>query len=191
MFALLAHRQLVVTAALLTGVVLLTSAGRPQPLRPQVARSAPSSHLRAVHAFERHQLSLRDTIVRLAQAQVGMPYVLGGTTPRHGFDCSGLVRWVFSQVHVTPPRLARQQARIGAPIRRESLRPGDLLAFGERDSVTHIGIYVGDGRYVHASSVAGRVIVSPLDRRPSKLIRPLASARRVLITAGLERPSGF
>ncbi len=190
MIALLTHRQLVATTALLTGVVMLTSAGTPQPLRPQVVRTAPSAHRHAADVFQRHQLALRDTIVRLAQAQVGTPYVLGGTTPRHGFDCSGLVRWVFSQVHLTPPRTARQQARIGAPIRRESLRPGDLLAFGERDSVTHIGIYVGDGRYVHASSVAGKVIISPLDRPPSSLIRPLAGARRVLITAGLERRSG-
>ena len=143
----------------------------------KVTRAAPS---RAVQIFAKHQLALRDSIVRLALAQVGTRYEFGGTTPVEGFDCSGLVRYVFAQLYLAPPRLASKQARSGAPVRRGQLRPGDLLTFGVGDSVTHVGIYVGERKFVHASSVGGRVIVSSLDRPPSDLIRPLKGARRFL-----------
>lgn len=154
------------------------------PQRVAAVRVTPRGwfHQRAMEAFERKQLALRDSIVRIAQAQLGAPYVFGGTSPTHGFDCSGLVRWVFEQVDLRSPRLAAQQARIGKPVESAGLSPGDLLTFGERDSITHVGIYIGDGRFVHASSVAGRVIVSPLDRPPHELIKPLIGARRVLTT---------
>jgi cell wall-associated NlpC family hydrolase len=88
----------------------------------------------------------------------------------------------MSQVHMSVPRTALQQAKLGASIERRQLERGDLLAFGE-DEVSHIGIYVGAGRFVHASSVAGRVILSSIDRRPSRLIHPMKGARRLLATA--------
>ena len=135
-----------------------------------------------MRAFEQHQLALRDSIVSFALAQVGTAYRHGGTTPTGGFDCSGLVQYVYSRHYLTPPRTAARQAKIGAGIRRDRLERGDILAFG-RDSVTHIGIYVGDRKFVHASSVAGRVIVSSIDRAPSVQIRPLVGARRVLAVA--------
>lgn len=106
--------------------------------------------------------------------------MFGGTSPERGFDCSGLVRYVLEQLHIDLPRLAARQANVGEPVGRDRLRPGDLLAFGETDSITHIGIYAGDGRFIHASSVAGRVIVSPLSRPKSPQIRPLQGARRLL-----------
>ena len=123
--------------------------------------------------------AMRDSIVRVASAQVGRRYRFGGTSPERGFDCSGLVRYVLGHLNMRLPRIAAQQARVGAPIEREQLRPGDLLSFGT-DTISHIGIYIGDGKYVHASSVAGRVIVSPLNRPASRLIRPLRGARRLL-----------
>lgn len=129
--------------------------------------------------------ALQDSIVSLALAQLGMPYVLGGMTPRRGFDCSGLVLWVTSQVHMSIPRTAKLQALAGAPVRPDALQPGDLLAFGEGKRVSHVGIYVGGGKFVHASSVAGRVVVSLLDRRPSRLIRPMRGARRLLAASDL------
>lgn len=124
--------------------------------------------------------AMRDSIVRLARAQVGRRYVFGGVTPQRGFDCSGFVRYVLAQVHLPLPRQAAAQARIGAAIERGRLEPGDLLAFGGADSIEHIGIYIGDRNFVHASSIAGKVIISSLDRPPSRLIRPLRGARRML-----------
>lgn len=133
--------------------------------------------------FSSSALSLRDSVVAVARAQVGKKYRTGGTSPDRGFDCSGLVKYVLEAMKVEVPRTSREQARIGAAIPRDTtqLRPGDLLLFGKpRSGVSHIGIYVGNGRYVHASSVAGRVIESPLDRPPSALIKALKSARRIL-----------
>lgn len=176
-----------ISALLLATTIALVSLGIDVNSAPRLERrdriETGFLHRRALSAFERNQAALRDSIVRIAQAQLGTPYVLGGTTPKRGFDCSGLVRFVYSQVNIAPPRTAQQQARIGSAVPRDKLRPGDLLTFGERDSVTHIGIYIGDGRFVHASSVAGKVIVSRVDRRPAPDIRPLAGARTVLLVA--------
>jgi cell wall-associated NlpC family hydrolase len=133
--------------------------------------------------FSSSALSLRDSVVAVARAQVGRKYRTGGTTPDRGFDCSGLVKYVLDAMKVDVPRTSREQSRIGAAIPRDTnqLRPGDLLLFGKpKSGVSHVGIYVGNGRYVHASSVAGRVIESPLDRPPSALIKAFKSARRIL-----------
>jgi cell wall-associated NlpC family hydrolase len=133
-------------------------------------------------AFSRSARSLRDSLVALARAQVGRRYVFGGESPEGGFDCSGLVRYLLATFDTRIPRTAAQQARVGAAVARDAtrLRPGDLLTFGAGRRTSHIGIYVGDGRFVHASSAAGRVIESRLDRRPSRLIKPWRGVRRVL-----------
>jgi cell wall-associated NlpC family hydrolase len=177
------HARPIVGAVLLASAVLVLCSAR-APLADRSPFPGPHTReLRAVRVFQKHRLALRDSIVRLALAQVGTRYDFGGMTPQRGFDCSGLVRYVFSQLALTPPRTAAKQARIGAAIQRDRLRPGDLLTFGIGDSVTHIGIYVGDRKFVHASSIAGRVIVSAVDRPPSDLIRPLKGARRLLAIA--------
>lgn len=127
--------------------------------------------------------SIRDSLVMLARAQVGTRYLTGGQSPERGFDCSGLVRYVMAALEVKLPRTARQQATSGLAVARDPnrLRPGDLLTFGKgKTGVSHIGIYVGNGRYVHASSVAGRVIESEIDRPKSSLIRKWAGVRRLL-----------
>jgi cell wall-associated NlpC family hydrolase len=129
--------------------------------------------------------SFRDSLVTVARAQIGTRYVLGGTTP-NGFDCSGLVKYVMAALKVELPRTAAQQARIGDEISRDPsrLRPGDLLTFGKgKKGASHIGIYIGDGRYIHASSGAGRVIESDLNRTSSPLIRAWRGVRRVVTGA--------
>jgi cell wall-associated NlpC family hydrolase len=129
--------------------------------------------------------------VAVARGQIGARYVLGGTTPK-GFDCSGLVRYVMAALKVELPRTAAQQARIGDEVSTDParLRPGDLLTFGFKGKrgVSHIGIYVGQGRYVHASSGAGRVIESDLNRTGSPLIKAWRGVRRVV--AGAEPDTG-
>ena len=102
---------------------------------------------------------------------------------QRGFDCSGLVRYILSALDVEIPRTARQQAVSGVAVERDTaeLRPGDLLAFAvSTRRVSHVGVYIGDGRYVHASSVAGQVIESRLDRPRSPLVKDWRGARRVL-----------
>jgi cell wall-associated NlpC family hydrolase len=130
-------------------------------------------------------LALRDSVVAIARAQIGRRYKTGGTTPDYGFDCSGLVKYVLAATHVDVPRTSRQQSLLGSAIPKDTtqLLPGDLLMFGKpKAGVSHVGIYVGHGRYIHASSVAGRVIESPLERPPSPLIKVFKTARRILVS---------
>ena len=136
-------------------------------------------------AFSASAQTLRDSLVALARAQVGRRYRLGGTSPERGFDCSGLVQYVMRALGTEVPRTAREQARRGEAVERDTtrLRPGDLLTFGSGKRITHIGIYVGDGRFVHASSAAGRVVESRVNRAPAPRIKPWRGVRRVLTTA--------
>ncbi len=137
---------------------------------------------RPFSAFSISALSLRDSIVSLVRRQLGTKYRRGGESPKHGFDCSGLVHYVMSALNVELPRTAKDQAKSGQLIPRDasSLKPGDLLTFGFDKKISHIGIYVGDGRFVHASSAAGRVIESPLDRPVVRRVKPWRGARRVI-----------
>ena len=135
-------------------------------------------------AFSNSAVAIRDSVVQMARAQVGKRYRFGGVSPDKGFDCSGLVQYVMTALNLKVPRTARQQATQGLPLGRDTstLLPGDLLTFGKgkKGSISHIGIYVGNGRFVHASSVAGRVIESPINRPVSPLIKIWREARRVL-----------
>lgn len=137
--------------------------------------------------------SMRDSLVSLVRAQVGTPYVSGGQSPDRGFDCSGLVRYVMAALEVKVPRTARQQATVGVAVNRDAtrLRPGDLLTFGrgKQGSVNHVGIYIGNGRYVHASSVAGRVIESDVPR-PGSVIRAWRGVRRLVVGAASDSTNG-
>jgi len=150
-------------------------------------RTEPRDAKKPFAAWSESVHSIRDSLVTIARAQVGTKYVHGGTSPDGGFDCSGLVKYVMAALHVDLPRTAAQQARIGHEISRDPsrLRPGDLLTFGKGKSgrVSHIGIYVGQGRYVHASRVAGQVIESDLNRTGSPLIRAWRGVRRVVAGA--------
>lgn len=128
--------------------------------------------------------TLRDSVVQMAKAQIGKRYRTGGQTPEKGFDCSGLVSYVMAALDLKLPRTARQQATQGLALTRDTSRllPGDLLTFGKtkKSSVSHVGIYIGEGRYIHASSVAGKVIESAIDRPASPLIKMWRGARRML-----------
>jgi cell wall-associated NlpC family hydrolase len=137
-------------------------------------------------AFSASARSLRDSLVAIARAQIGRRYRLGGASPEHGFDCSGLVRYVMAALHVVLPRTAKEQAKSGATVARDTtqLEPGDLLTFGSTRRISHIGIYVGDGHFVQASSKAGRVVETPLIRPLVRGVKPWRGVRRVLLTGG-------
>jgi cell wall-associated NlpC family hydrolase len=124
----------------------------------------------------------QDSVVSFARQQVGRRYVFGGTSPARGFDCSGFTQYLARAFGVSLPRTAAEQARAGQEIPRERslLRPGDILTFGRGGRVTHVGVYVGEGRYVHASSGAGRIVESDLDRPTSSLVRAWMGVRRYL-----------
>lgn len=135
-------------------------------------------------AFSNSAQSIRDSVVQMAKAQLGRRYRTGGETPEKGFDCSGLVSYVMQALNLQLPRTAKQQAKEGLAVTKDTSRllPGDLLTFGKtkKSNISHIGIYVGDGRYIHASSVAGKVIESAIDRPYSPLIKAWRGARRIV-----------
>lgn len=96
---------------------------------------------------------------------VGTPYRFGGNTPEGGFDCSGLVGFVYREAAgLSLPRTTDAIAELRAPrLERGRLRPGDLVFFGQRGRINHVGIYVGEGRFVHAPNRGGTVRLDALD----------------------------
>jgi cell wall-associated NlpC family hydrolase len=122
-----------------------------------------------------------DSAAALVRRQLGIRYVFGGTTPERGFDCSGLLQYTMRALGVQLPRTAAEQARAGREIPRDTsqLRPGDLLTFGRGGRVTHVGMYVGGGRFVHASTGSHRITESRLDRPSSSLVRAWYGVRRL------------
>jgi len=114
-------------------------------------------------------------IVQLAKRQLGKPYVFGAASPRSGFDCSGLVKWVYKHVGFKLPHFARSQYEYGKRVARRALKRGDLLFFYR---LGHVGIYIGGGKMIHASSAGGRVMVVRLSRYGGEFF----GARRLLKT---------
>ena len=97
---------------------------------------------------------------------VGTPYRYGGNTPDSGFDCSGLIGYVYqTRAGMTSPRTVAKLQAWGQPVSAANVRSGDLVLFAERDVVTHAGIYVGRGRFVHAPSAGGEVRLDYLNSR--------------------------
>jgi cell wall-associated NlpC family hydrolase len=146
---------------LLTAVTLLAPIG-------DVGLSAQAE--KPFEALSRTVLAGRDSLVRLTRQQVGLKYRLGAVRPGLAFDCSGLVKWVMAAFDLHLPRTAAEQARLGIEIPKDTaqLIPGDLLFFGRGKRVTHIGIYVGEGRYVHAANRRKGVIESNVSSATSR-----------------------
>jgi cell wall-associated NlpC family hydrolase len=98
-----------------------------------------------------------------AQSRIGTPYRYGGSGP-DAFDCSGLVAYAYRQAGVALPRTAAQQYALARPVPRAELRPGDLVFFRwSGREVSHVGIYAGDGQFVHAPQTGGQVRTENLD----------------------------
>lgn len=119
--------------------------------------------------------ALADSIVEDALSYLGTPYVYGGTGPG-GFDCSGLICRVFEDNGIVLPRTVTGMEALGVQVSLEDLVPGDLLIF---ESPKHVGIYIGDGRFIHSSSYQGRgVVITELSQ--ANYTRRYSSARRMI-----------
>lgn len=106
-----------------------------------------------------------NAVLMRALGLVGTPYRYGGNTPEGGFDCSGLINYVFADMlALRLPRTTHELAAVQGPrIEPQRLAPADLVFFGSGGEVTHAGIYVGEGRFVHAPSSGGTVRLDRLD----------------------------
>ena len=97
----------------------------------------------------------------IALRYLGVPYQWGGASPATGFDCSGLVMYVYAQLGVQLPHQAAAQYAYGVAVPRDELQPGDLVFY---DGLSHVGIYIGDGEIVHAPHTGDVVKISPLSQ---------------------------
>jgi len=130
-------------------------------------------------------------LVMTAMGFLGVPYKRGGSDASVGFDCSGFVRSMYERtIGLVLPRRAEEQARATTVIGREELRPGDLVFFNTmRRTFSHVGIYVGDGKFIHAPRTGARVRVE--DMREAYWTKRFNGARRVPGGSGITMPTRF
>jgi cell wall-associated NlpC family hydrolase len=131
------------------------------------------------------QVAAGDGIVFHALALIGVDYKRGGKLPVTGFDCSGLVRYVFRQAQgVELPNTARDQSKLGANVKRDALQPGDLVFYNTlRRTFSHVGIYLGENRFIHAPSTGGEVRID--DMTSPYWAKRFNGARRITGITGL------
>ncbi len=113
------------------------------------------------------EATVRNEIVETAEAFIGLPYQWGGSSAEEGFDCSGLTMAVYQLNGLNLPRSSRDQYSIGAPVERTELAKGDLVFFATkgREKVSHVGVYTGDGRFIHAPGKGKTIRVDTLADR--------------------------
>ena len=139
------------------------AASRPAPAAPKAAAPPAAPVLGGSAAAQK--------AVDTAMAQIGDPYVWGAAGP-DAFDCSGLVQYAYAAAGISLPHSSRMQSTMGAPVSRDALQPGDLVFF--YSPVSHVGIYIGDGQMVHASTSGVPVKTASVDSMGS-----YNSARRI------------
>lgn len=168
-------------AGVSNGALIARAPSRPRAGTVPRSYVAPRSTI-AQASRPQNNVPLRDvnagSLIGTALANLGTRYVWGGTS-RSGFDCSGLTSYVYKQHGKAIPRTAAQQAKQGMSVGKGELKEGDLVFFrttrGTR--ISHVGIYMGNGKFVHASSGSGRVITSSLNE--GYYNRRYAGAKRV------------
>ena len=182
------HLRILCAAALATLVCAVgqtSSADAVSPHRPPAHSTAAKSSkpklsggqwrakLRKAHAAKRSRPkpTVGERAARLARRYIGVPYAWGGASP-HGFDCSGLVMYVYSKLGVRLPHHAASQYRYGRKVSRWGLKPGDLVFFS---GLGHVGLFIGNGRFIDAPQSGEVVRVASLASRASSFV----GARRV------------
>ncbi|MGM9523818.1 MAG: NlpC/P60 family protein [Faecousia sp.] len=124
-------------------------------------RAATSSDDKTSSGSTSTEADLGQQIATYAQQFVGYPYVYGGSSPS-GFDCSGFMQYVFSQFGYSINRTATAQLANGYSVAYEDLRPGDIIYFGYGSTASHVGMYIGNGQFVHAENSSTGVVITDL-----------------------------
>lgn len=125
------------------------------------------------------QSSQATQILAVARGMLGQPVVWGGASPAQGFDCSGLVQYVYKQVGINLPRTADIQFLVGRAISPSSLQAGDLVYFTTYEpGASHVGIYIGSNKFIHTSFSKGVVAIADMNDR--YFVQRYYGAKRVL-----------
>ncbi|MBF0480364.1 MAG: C40 family peptidase [Desulfovibrionaceae bacterium] len=119
-----------------------------------------------------------DHLIRTAFTQLGKYYRSGGVDPGTGFDCSGFTSWVFAANGINLPRSSREQFLEGKVIDRNQLQSGDLVFFRKKKSISHVGIYLENGQFIHSSRKGDTVKISSLSEPIWE--QQFAGARRIV-----------
>jgi cell wall-associated NlpC family hydrolase len=161
-------------------LLLLTGCGSIAPAPRYTKAATPSSSAAVVAELEKRQRAGISRLLRVVDSYLGVPYKWGGTT-RQGMDCSAFARAIYRETYgIELPRTSKQMYQLGQKISvQHTLKPGDLVFFKDTYSgpgVSHVGVYVGAGRFAHASSSQGGIITG-LDSSYFK--KRYAGARRI------------
>ncbi|SIQ22233.1 Cell wall-associated hydrolase, NlpC family [Aromatoleum tolulyticum] len=177
------HRLTTRIVALLAATALLIA-----PPAGAVDTPAPADQAtEATSSFDRYGTAAQD-LINQGMEYLGIRYRFGGNSPETGLDCSGLVQNVFrNALGLNLPRAARDMARVGEKVGVRDLKPGDLVFFNTmRKAFSHVGIYVGDGRFLHAPSSGGEVRIDEMNQ--SYWAKRFNGARRMVPEGDLGLP---
>lgn len=156
------------------GQMIAALSGRPVAAPTRTPASAPVTGPGAVAPTLPADAADGERIVAQAKKYLGIPYLWGGTDPAKGLDCSGLLQRVFKDLGVSIPRVSKDQSRVGVEVPSiDQAQPGDLVfwAASSPGGTNHIGIYVGDGQFLHAPRTGDVVKIGPLRSYPPTTIR--------------------
>jgi cell wall-associated NlpC family hydrolase len=183
-------RLLVITTALLLASAAVHSAPHQDRADDMERTLTERSLIGQLDQVRQTVVDRTSDLVVTAIGFLGVPYRRGGNTVETGFDCSGFVRAMYNQTigHLLPRR-AEEQAAATQPVARAELKPGDLVFFNTmRRAFSHVGIYVGDGKFIHSPRTGAEVRVE--DMNGSYWQRRFNGARRVEAAQGQAKPSG-
>ena len=152
------HAALAISAAV---IFLAGCVGTPQAPDPAARIPVPASPSASSPSTPLPD-PLRSQVVFTAMQMVGVPYLWGGSTPA-GFDCSGLVQYAYSNAGLQVPRTAAAQLTASTPLPLEDAVAGDLLFFEDRSRTSHVAIYLGEGRFVHAPNGGSSVSLDDME----------------------------
>ncbi|UZQ86109.1 C40 family peptidase [Thermoclostridium stercorarium] len=126
---------------------------------------------RSASAGQSYNADLANKIIEYAKQFLGVKYVYGGSSP-NGFDCSGFTQYVFKKFNIKLPRTSYEYSGVGTKVSRENIKPGDILLFDVNGSnrIGHVGIYIGNDKFIHASSGKGKVVITTLSKYGERLI---------------------
>jgi cell wall-associated NlpC family hydrolase len=180
--------KILVQAAILATGLATTAAWSYEAIPAQAPQSTAQKALSKLQDMADHVTSKTSDLAVEAMSMLGIKYRYGGNTPETGLDCSGLVRYVFKAALGTDlPRTAAEISRVGEKIDSHDLQPGDLVFYNTlRRGFSHVGIYLGDSKFIHSPSAGGEVRIESMNIAYWK--KRFVGARRIVEDSDTPQP---